>query len=66
VAAATVVDHIQPHHGDWSQFLIGGPQSLCADCHNSSKKFVESRGYDSDIGLDGWPIDPRHPCRKGR
>jgi len=22
---------------------------------------VEARGYDSTIGVDGWPTDPKHP-----
>jgi 5-methylcytosine-specific restriction enzyme A len=36
-------------------------KSLCKRCHDSAKRFVETRGYRPDVGLDGWPLDPRHP-----
>jgi hypothetical protein len=31
-------------------------------CHDNTKRFIELRGFRPDIGLDGWPLDPRHPC----
>jgi hypothetical protein len=43
------------------QFWLGPFQSLCKECPDSTKRFVEQRGYRPDIGLDGWPLDPRHP-----
>jgi len=61
VEPATVADHIEPHHGNANAFWLGKLQSLCRHWHESRKKFVERRGYDKAIGLDGWPIDPRHP-----
>lgn len=64
VTPATVVDHVEPHHGDWHKFEFGVLQSLCAPCHDSVKRTVESRGYSTEIGLDGWPIDRDHPCYK--
>jgi 5-methylcytosine-specific restriction protein A len=63
---ATVVDHVEPHEGDVNKFMLGKLQSLCARCHNSTKKLVETRGYDPAIGVDGMPLDPRHPVYRGR
>lgn len=32
---ATVVDHVQPHRGDWDRFIDrGNLQSLCKGCHD--------------------------------
>jgi hypothetical protein len=30
------------------------------------KKHLEHRGFDKAIGVDGWPVDPRHPCYRGQ
>jgi hypothetical protein len=55
---ATIVDHVQPHKGDWNRFLTGKLQSLCAHCHESDKKFEELNGYQRiTFGVDGWPIN---------
>jgi hypothetical protein len=62
VTAASTVDHIEPHKGDYNSFWHGALQSLCAPCHSSTKATVEKRGYDTAIGVDGMPLDPRHPC----
>ena len=61
VEPATVVDHIEPHRGDLNKFALGRLQSLCKPCHDGAKRQIEQRGYRSDIGLDGWPLDPKHP-----
>jgi hypothetical protein len=62
VTPATICDHVEPHHGD-----VNSPfQSLCKDCHDSTKSFVELHGFRPDIGLDGWPLDPRHPANRAR
>lgn len=64
---ATVVDHIVPHKGD--QALFWNPenhQALCKQHHDSAKATEEIRGYSSEVGADGWPIDPRHPANKKR
>jgi 5-methylcytosine-specific restriction enzyme A len=58
---ATCVDHVEPHKGDYNKFVLGKLQSLCATCHSSTKAIVEKRGYDTAIGADGMPLDPRHP-----
>jgi 5-methylcytosine-specific restriction enzyme A len=68
VTVATIVDHVEPHRGDLTKFWTGPLQSLCLHCHNSTKAHVELHGFRPDIGLDGWPLDPKHPCysRGGR
>jgi len=68
VVAARVADHVEPHHGDVNKFWLGKLQSLCTRCHESWKKSVENaekRGYDMTVGVDGWPVDVRHPCYTG-
>jgi 5-methylcytosine-specific restriction protein A len=64
ITPANVVDHIERHNGDWTRFWTGPLQSLCEACHNRDKQFQERRGYARDIGLDGLPLDPRHPVRR--
>ena len=49
-----------------NKFWLGPFQSLCKPCHDSTKQFVELRGYRPDIGLNGLPLDPRHPCYRTR
>jgi 5-methylcytosine-specific restriction endonuclease McrA len=66
VTVANVVDHVEPHHGDWTAFVTGKLQSLCESCHNSAKRQIELRGYCHDIGLDGFPIDLKHPFNRAR
>ena len=61
LTVATIADHVEPHRGDINQFWVGKLQSLCLQCHVSTKHFIELNGYRPDIGLDGWPLDPRHP-----
>jgi len=63
IVPASVVDHVEPHHGDWQLFRFGRLQSLCTTCHDSIKRTVEQRGYSTAIGLDGWPTDrANHPA----
>lgn len=64
--AATVADHIIPHRGDPKKFWTGALQSMCAYHHNAYKKSEEIRGYSREIGLDGYPVDPRHPISRLR
>jgi hypothetical protein len=42
---------------DINSFWLGELQSLCTFHHNSTKKIIEQRGYDTAIGVDGWPLD---------
>lgn len=69
ITPATVVDHIAPHRGDVGLFFDpGNLQSLCDAqpyrCHSSAKQSEERRGYDKGVGLDGFPVDPRHPANR--
>ena len=61
INAATIADHVEPHKGDQQKFFFGELQSLCKLHHESAKKREETRGYSTQIGADGWPVDPRHP-----
>lgn len=61
VVACEVADHIEPHRGDYQKFFFGALQSLCWPCHSKEKQQIERRGYTTNIGLDGWPTDERHP-----
>ena len=64
VTPAKVADHVIPHKGDLHLFYDGELQSLCAHHHNKSKHEIEHRGFKTDIGVDGWPTDPRHPVNR--
>jgi hypothetical protein len=61
---ATCADHVIPHHGDPNAFVLGELQSLCARCHSGTKQRVERCGYDTAVGLYGYPLDPRHPANR--
>ena len=58
---ATVADHVEPHRENYRAFFFGALQSLCTTHHNAAKKRLEHRGYDTAVGADGYPLDPRHP-----
>ena len=62
---AAVADHVTPHRGSWDAFVLGPLQSLCKSCHDH-KRHAEIHGYSRDIGIDGLPIDKRHPYYTGR
>ena len=62
VVRAAVVDHVEPHRGDWNKFVLGPLQSLCATCHNSTKQKLEQ--VRPGVDADGWPLD--HPVDKQR
>jgi 5-methylcytosine-specific restriction enzyme A len=64
VTPATVADHVEPHRGDVMLFWHGALQSLCTAHHSGTKAQQEKRGYATDIGTDGWPIDAGHPVHK--
>jgi 5-methylcytosine-specific restriction endonuclease McrA len=61
IVPAQVADHIIPHHGDINLFWHSRLQSLCWPCHSSTKQQIESKGYSTAIGIDGFPIDQGHP-----
>jgi len=41
---ATVVHHVMPHRGDWTRFVSGPFESLCAPCHDSEAQAEERAG----------------------
>ena len=66
ITIATIVDHVERHFGNADKFWGSELQSVCRPCHEGRKKFIESRGYDRAVGIDGWPIDPNHPANLPR
>lgn len=66
VTAESVVDHVEPHRGDWTKFVTGKLQSLCEQCHNSAQRQIELHGYRSNCDPDGLPTDPNHPFHRAR
>jgi len=63
--AATVVDHIKPHEGDYDLFWDSSNwQALCATCHSGVKRMQENHGYSQACDKDGFPIDANHPFNK--
>ena len=65
VEPATIADHDPPHEGDYNKFILGPLRSLCAACHDALQGFTH-RGYSRDIGVDGYPVDPKHPFNRSR
>jgi 5-methylcytosine-specific restriction protein A len=59
--AAVACDHRERHGGDPVRFWSGPFQSLCRAHHDSSKKREEHKGFSGAVGVDGWPLDDRHP-----
>jgi len=57
VTAATVVDHITPHKGDYDlMWDASNWQALCPTHHNSDKQRIDKGGKPKTrIGVDGWP-----------
>ncbi len=59
----TTVDHIKAHRGNIDLFFEpSNLQVLCKRCHDSAKQREERLGYSIEIGVDGWPVDPRNPA----
>ena len=65
IIPATIADHHPAHMGDYNAFVLGPLRSLCKPCHDGLSGFVH-RGYRPDIGVDGYPLDPRHPWYRAR
>ena len=57
-----VADHFIPHRGDWVLFADpANLRCLCDTCHSAGKQQEERLGFSTEVGLDGFPIDPAHP-----
>jgi hypothetical protein len=52
IATATVADHVESHRGDLNNVLLGKLQSLCDNCHKTTKQ----RGCGTAVDDDGWPL----------
>jgi 5-methylcytosine-specific restriction enzyme A len=65
IEPACEADHVRPHRGDPQLFWHGALQSLCHRCHaakSAAEEGFRRRGFDKAVGVDGFPLDPRHPC----
>jgi hypothetical protein len=60
----TIVDHVRGHNNNEHEFWNGELQSLCEPCH-CRKLPDQQRGFSKEIGIDGFPVDPRHPANVG-
>ena len=47
-------------------FDLDNLESLCKRCHDSTAHADEKRGYSIQVGLDGWPVDQKHPANTGK
>jgi 5-methylcytosine-specific restriction enzyme A len=66
ITPATGADHFPPHKGDYNLFITGPIRSLCKPCHDGLQPAFKHKGYRPDIGVDGFPLDPKHPWNRGR
>jgi uncharacterized protein YlaI len=61
---ATLSHHVREYQPSFSEldFWYGELTALCHDCHFRIHYGHEvNRDFETDIGVDGFPIDPRHP-----
>lgn len=66
VTAATIVNHRKPHKGSLALFLDWANwEAICAPHHDIDVQSEERLGYSKQIGIDGWPTDPRHAANAG-
>ena len=57
-----IVHHDKPYKGNLT--LVYDPSNLeatCWSCHSGAIQSEETLGYDKANGVDGWPVDDRHP-----
>lgn len=65
---ATVADHVIPHRKDEPLFWTGELQSLCKQCHDSTKKVEEATGkraIGKGCDASGVPLDSEHWWGRG-
>lgn len=65
VRLMAIADHHPRHNEDYRQFFEGPLRSLCKQHHDSEAQADEARGFSTEIGADGWPIDEAHPSNSG-
>jgi|OM-RGC.v1.028695540 HNH endonuclease. len=62
---SAVANHIKPHKGDLKLFWdINNIETVCKECHDTRIQSREKRGFDTEIGANGWPTDPAHPVNR--
>ena len=72
VEAASVVDHVVPHRGDYALFWDRSNwQALCASCHSARKQMLETPGKvhphaSWTSGGGRAPIDEASPINRSR
>lgn len=67
ITPATVVNHREPHKGDWQLFIDpDNHESTCAPHHDTLIQREEARGYRIGSDADGRPVDPNHPWNAGQ
>jgi hypothetical protein len=60
--AASYVDHVEPHLGQWSLFAkYENTQSLCTHHHNAHKKRQEKRRNSTELETDGLAMELQYP-----
>ena len=67
VTAATVVDHIIPHKGDYKlMWDRANWQPLCKPHHDSDKQSMDKGGnrQRNTIGINGRPTNASHPWNR--
>ena len=74
VVAASVVDHVLPHHIEDARFATveqqrifwdrSNWQSLCKVCHDSYKKKLEMTGLVAGCDETGLPLDANHHWKR--
>ena len=59
---SAIVHHKQLHKGDLTPFYdTDNLEAVCWSCHSGAIQSTEAMGYNTQVGNDGWPIDPKHP-----
>jgi len=62
--AASIVDHREPHGGDYEKFWDQSNwQALCAACHGVKRR-QDHGGLLPGCDVNGMPIDPNHSWGK--
>ena len=59
---SAVIHHRKAHKGNLELFFDpDNLEAVCWSCHSGKLQSIEALGYDTTIGNDGWPLDPKHP-----
>ena len=64
VTPATQAHHVEAHRGSINSFTTGALASICDACH-AVVTASEQRGFDTAVGVDGYPLDPNYPVYTG-